>query len=261
MTIMTTFNLSSFNPGAFILLGIPGLEQFHIWIGIPFFITYLVALTGNSVLPYLISVEQSLHEPMFFFLSILAATDLMLSNTCLPKTFSIFCFAMDSVILLAMAFDHYVAICFPLRYTTIVTHEIITKIVVSIISRSFCIIFPCVFLLKRLPFCKTFIIPNTYCEHIGIAQLACADISINIWFGFAVPIMTVISDLILTGISYTLILHAIFNLPSLDTRRKALSTSGSHICVILTFYTPAIFSVVAHRFDKIILLFFSKGNQ
>lgn len=204
-------------------------------------------------------------------------------------------FAMDSAILLAMAFDHYVATCFPLRYTTIVIHEIITKIVVGIISRSF--FFPCVFLLKRLPFCKTLIIPNTYCEHIGIAQLACADISINIWYGFAVPIMTVISDLILTGISYTLILHAIFNLLSLDTRQKALSTSGSHICVILTFYIPAIFSVLAHRFghniphsfhilfanlyvaippalnpiiygvktkqiwDKIILLFFSKGNQ
>uniref|UniRef100_A0A8C9DA14 Olfactory receptor n=2 Tax=Panthera leo TaxID=9689 RepID=A0A8C9DA14_PANLE len=214
-------------------------------------------------------MERSLHQPMFFFLSMLAVTDLILSNTCVPKTFSVFwlgpqeitfsgcltqmfflhySFAMDSAILLAMAFDRYVAVCFPLRYTTILTRQIITKIVMAIVSRSFCIIFPCVFLLKRLPFCRTLIIPHTYCEHIGIAQLACADISINIWYGFAVPVMTVTSDLILIGISYTLILCAFFNLPSQDARQKALNTCGSHVCVILIFYTPAMFSVLTHRF-------------
>ncbi|XP_003781507.1 olfactory receptor 52H1-like [Otolemur garnettii] len=241
MTMMATFNLSSFNPGPFILLGIPGLQQFHIWIGIPFFISYPVALVGNGVLLYLVSMERSLHEPMFFFLFMLAATDLILSNTCLPKTFSIFwlgsqeitfsgcltqmffhhySFVMESAIQLAMAFDRYVAICFPLKYNIILTQQIISKIVMGIIIRSFCIIFPCVFLLKRLPFCQTHLI----------------------------PIMTVISDLILTGISYTLILRAIFNFPSWEARQKAVSTCGSHVCVILIFYTPAIFSVLAHRF-------------
>ncbi|XP_062054146.1 olfactory receptor 52H1-like [Lepus europaeus] len=315
---MATSNLSSFDPGPFILLGIPGLQKFHVWIGIPFFIIYLVGLAGNSILLYLISMEHRLHEPMFFFLAMLAATDLILSNTCVPKTLSIFwlgpqeiafagcltqmfflhySFAMDSAILLAMAFDRYVAICFPLQYNMILTRQIVTKITMGIISRSFCIIFPCVFLLKRLPFCRTLIIPHTYCEHIGIARLACADISINIWYGFAVPIMTVTSDLILIGVSYTLILRAVFNLPSQDARQKALSTCGSHVCVILIFYTPAIFSVLAHRFghniphsfhilfanlyvaipcalnpiiygvktkkicDRIFVLFFPKGNQ
>ncbi|XP_055479507.1 olfactory receptor 52H1-like [Psammomys obesus] len=266
---MATFNLSSFTPGFFILLGIPGLEQFHMWIGIPFFIIYLVAFAGNGILLYLIFMERSLHEPMFFFLAMLAATDLILCNTCVPKTFSIFwlgpqritfpgcltqmfflhfSFAMDSAILLAMAFDRYAAICFPLRYATILTRQTITKTVVAIISRSFCIIFPCVFLLKPLPFCRAVLIPHTYCEHIGVARLACADISVNIWYGFAVPVMTIMSDLILIGVSYTIILRAVFNLPSRDARQKALSTCGSHVCVILIFYTPAMFSVLAHRF-------------
>uniref|UniRef100_A0A4X1SDB1 Olfactory receptor n=1 Tax=Sus scrofa TaxID=9823 RepID=A0A4X1SDB1_PIG len=251
MSMMAAFNLSSFNPGSFILLGIPGLEQFHLWIGIPFFIIYLVALAGNSVLLYLISKERSLHEPMFFFLSLLAATDLILSNTCpqeitfsgcLAQMFFLhYSFAVDSATLLAMAFDRYIAICFPLRYTTILTRQIITKIGMGVVSRSFCIILPCVFLLKRLPFCRTPIIPHTYCEHIGVAQLACADISINIWYGFAVPVMTVTSDLILIGTSYALILRA-----------KALNTCGSHVCVILMFYAPAMFSVLTHRFGRTI---------
>ncbi|KAM9034063.1 olfactory receptor 52H1-like [Sarcophilus harrisii] len=266
---MATFNLSSYNPSFFILVGIPGLEKFHIWIAIPFCAIYFVAIGGNSILLYLIAVERSLHEPMFLFLSMLAKTDLILSTTTIPKLLSNlwfgdkkisfsgcltqmfflhFSFVIDSAILLAMAYDRYVAICFPLKYTTILTYQVIIKIMMGIIIRSFCVILPDVFLLKRLPFCRTRIIPHTYCEHIGVARLSCADISINIWYGFAVPLMTVISDIVLIAVSYAIILRAVFHLPSHGARQKALGTCGSHICVILMFYTPAFFSILAHRF-------------
>ncbi|XP_074046561.1 olfactory receptor 52H1-like [Macrotis lagotis] len=266
---MATFDLSSYNPNYFTLIGIPGLEKFHIWIAIPFCAIYFVAIVGNCVLLYLIAVEHSLHEPMFLFLSMLAKTDLILSSTTMPKllsnlwfddkkiTFSgcltqmfflHFSFVVDSAILLAMAYDRYVAICSPLRYTTILTHQVIIKIMVGIVIRSFCVILPDVFLLKRLPFCRTHIIPHTYCEHIGVAQLSCADISINIWYGFAVPLMTVVSDIVLIVVSYTIILSAVFRLPSQGARQKALGTCGSHICVIFMFYMPAFFSILAHRF-------------
>lgn len=146
---------------------------------------------------------------------------------CLTQMFFLhFSLAMDSAILLAMAFDHYVSICFPLRYTTIITHQIITKIVVAIVSRSFV---SSSHLLKWLPFCQALIAPHTYWEHISIARLACADFSINICYDFAVPIMTVMSDVILIDLSYTVTLHAVFNLPSRDAHQKALSTCGSHI--------------------------------
>ncbi|XP_004621303.2 olfactory receptor 52H1-like [Sorex araneus] len=263
------YNLSCYNPPTFTLVGIPGLEKFHIWIGIPFCVIYVVAIVGNCILLYLITVEHSLHEPMFFFLSMLAATDLILSTATIPKLLSNLWFAfheitfsgcltqmfflhfssiMESAILLAMAFDRYVAICFPLRYTTILTPQVIIKIVVSIIVRSFAVILPDVFLLKRLPFCGTRIIPHTYCEHIGVAQLSTADISINIWYGFSVPVMTVVVDIIFIAVSYTFILRAVFHLSSQGARQKALSTCGSHVCVILMFYTPALFSILAHRF-------------
>uniref|UniRef100_H0XJ32 G-protein coupled receptors family 1 profile domain-containing protein n=1 Tax=Otolemur garnettii TaxID=30611 RepID=H0XJ32_OTOGA len=251
---MATFNLSSFNPGPFILLGIPGLQQFHIWIGIPFFISYPVALVGNGVLLYLVSMERSLHEPMFFFLFMLAATDLILSNTCLPKTFSIFwlgsqeitfsgcltqmffhhySFVMESAIQLAMAFDRYVAICFPLKYNIILTQQIISKIVMGIIIRSFCIIFPCVFLLKRLPFCQTHLIPIM--THMGIAKLACTSIKPNTIYGLTVALSITGMDVILIATSYVLILRAVLRLPSKDAQFRAFSTCGAHICVILVF--------------------------
>ncbi|XP_060994471.1 olfactory receptor 52H1-like [Dama dama] len=266
---MAIYNLTGSNMGAFTLLGIPGLEQYHIWISIPFCLIYLVAIMGNSILLYLIAKEHSLHAPMFFFLSMLAITDLILSTTCVPKALSIFWFGpqeisfpgcltqlfflhyssvLDSAILLAMAFDRYVAICSPLRYTTILTPRTIVTVAVGISFRSFCAFVPCVFLVNRLPFCRTHDIPHTYCEHIGVARLACADISINIWYGFCVPIMTVIIDVILIAVSYILILCAVFRLPSQDARQKALGTCGSHVCVILMFYIPAFFSILAHRF-------------
>ncbi|XP_036602062.1 olfactory receptor 52H1-like [Trichosurus vulpecula] len=266
---MATFNLSSYDPSSFTLVGIPGLEKFHIWIAIPFCAIYLVAIAGNCVLLYLIAMEHSLHEPMFFFLSMLAQTDLILSSTTVPKLLSNFWFgdkkitfsgcltqmfflhfscAVDSATLLAMAYDRYVAICSPLRYSIILTHQVIVKIMLGIIIRSFCVILPDVFLLKRLPFCQTRIIPHTYCEHIGVARLSCADISINIWYGFAVPLMIVLSDFVLIVLSYTIILSAVFHLPSHGARQKALGTCGSHICVILMFYTPLFFSILVHRF-------------
>ncbi|KAL0629477.1 LOW QUALITY PROTEIN: Olfactory receptor 52H1 [Plecturocebus cupreus] len=262
------FNLSSYNPGPFIL-GSQAWSNSTCGLGFFFCITYTVAVVGNCILLYLIAVEHSLHEPMFFFLSMLAMTDLILSTAGVPEMLSIFwlgtreitfpgcltqmfflhySFVLDSAILMAMAFDRYVAICSPLRYTTILTPKTIIKVAMSISFRSFYIILPDIFLLTCLPFCRTRFIPHTYCEHIGVAWLACADIYINIWYGFCVPIMTVISDVILIAVSYTLILCAVFRLPFQDAHQKALGTCGSHVCVILMFYTPAFFSILAHRF-------------
>ncbi|XP_037697080.1 olfactory receptor 52H1-like [Choloepus didactylus] len=199
----------------------------------------------------------------------LAMTDLILFTTTVPKHlnnfllgsqeinfpgcltqmfFLHFSFVVDSAILLAMAFDCYVAICFPFRYTTILAPQEIVKLVVSLVVRSFSVILPDVFLLKRLPFCRTRIIPQTYCEHIAVAQLSSADISVNIWYGFAVPLMTVISDVIFNAVSYTFILHAVLQLSSQGACQKALGTCCSHVCVILMFYTPAFFSILTHRF-------------
>ncbi|KFP43282.1 Olfactory receptor 52B2, partial [Chlamydotis macqueenii] len=258
-------------PATFILAGIPGMENSHAWISIPFCSMYLAALLGNGLVLFVIRTERSLHQPMYLFLSMLATADLVLSTTTVPKMLALFwfsareisfracltqmfflhfSFSAESVILLAMAFDRFVAICYPLRYATVLTQSAVVKTGLVALLRSFCIIFPCIFLLKRLPFCGHNVIPHTYCEHMGIARLACADISANILYGLAVPFASIVADVVLITVSYIFILLALFRLPSQTARHKAFNTCCSHVCVILLFYIPAFFTVLTHRFGR-----------
>ncbi|XP_065266285.1 olfactory receptor 52B2-like [Emys orbicularis] len=271
--MMTADNHTVFDPVTYILTGIPGTEESHVWIAIPFFLMYVVTLFGNSLLLFIILTERSLHEPMYLFLSMLATVDLLLSTTAVPKMLAVFWFRAGEIsfaacltqmffihvsciaelaILLAMAFDRYVAICDPLRYITVLTKSVIWKIGLAAVTKSFCIIFPLTFLVKQLKFCRTNLLPHTYCEHMGIARLACDDITVNIWYGLAMAILVIGLDAVLIAFSYGLILRAVFRLPSKEARLKALRTCGSHVCVILMFYTPAFFSSLAHRFGHII---------
>ncbi|XP_006130392.2 olfactory receptor 52B2-like [Pelodiscus sinensis] len=270
---MSADNHTFFVPLTFILTGIPGTEESHFWLAIPFCLMYVTALLGNSLLLFIIVTERSLHEPMYLFLSMLAAVDLLLSTTIVPKMLAVFWFGAgeisfaacltqmffihvsfiaESGILLAMAFDRYVAICNPLRYTTLLTKPVIGKIGLAVLTRSFCLVFPFIFLVMRLRFCRTNLLPQTYCQQMTIARLACDNVTVNFWYGVAVAFLVIGLDAVLIAVSYVVILRAVFRLPSKDAQLKALRTCGSHVCVILLFYIPSFFSPSAYQYGHAI---------
>ncbi|XP_044858638.1 olfactory receptor 52K2-like [Mauremys mutica] len=275
---MSDSNKTDFtNPSTFILLGIPGLEAAHVWISIPFCAMYIIAVSGNFTILFIVKMEQSLHGPMYYFLCMLALTDLVLATSILPKTLSIFwfnsreinfsacltqmyfihCFsAMESGILVAMALDRYVAICHPLRHSTILTNPVVAKIGLAMVLRAFMLALPTPFLARLWPYCRTNIIPHTHCEHIAVVKLACADTRVSSYYGLFVVFFLTGLDVLFIAVSYTQILMAIFRLPTKDARLKTFRTCSSHFCAILAFYISSLFSSLTHRYGHYVALHF-----
>ncbi|XP_068965067.1 olfactory receptor 52B2-like [Petaurus breviceps papuanus] len=272
---MDMTNQTTFHPALIILMGIPGFKKLQFWISIPFCSMYVVALVGNSLLTILVWLEHNLHKPMYLFLAMLAMTEFLFSNTIMPKMlalfwfqaetisfeacltqifFVIFIFIIEATVLLAMAFDRYVAICFPLRYTMILTPSVIRNIGVFSVVRGLAFTYPFVFLVYRLPFCGNNVIADTYCEQTKVSRLACADITANNIYTLVMSFLSTGLDVLLISISYVFILRAVFRLPSRDAQLKALGTCTSHVCVILIFYLPAYLTVLVSHLECGILL-------
>lgn len=265
---MSAFNKSEVQ--LFLLIGIPGLEHAHIWISIPICLMYLVATMGNSTILFIIKTEPSLHEPMYYFLAMLAISDLGLSFSSLPTMLRIFlfnamgispnaCFAqeffihgfivMESSVLLVMSLDRFLAIHNPLRYSSLLTSNRVAKMGLILAIRSILLVLPFPFTLRRLKYCRKNRLSHSYCLHQDIMKLACSDNKINVIYGFFVALCTML-DLVLIILSYMLILKTVLSIASLAERFKALNTCVSHICAVLIFYVPVITLAAIHRFAK-----------
>lgn len=265
-------NISFFQPQSFLMIGIPGLEFAHGWISIPFSFMYTVALTGNCLILLAVRRTHSLHQPMYYFLSMLALSDVGLSLSTLPSTLAVLWFdyrfidfnacliqmfflhffsVVESSVLLAMSFDRFVAISNPLRYASVLTNNVIIRIGVAIVARATLSLFPVPFLLKRLNYCPgKILLSHSFCFHADVMKLACADITVNILYGLYVVLSTVGIDSLLIVMSYSLILHTVMGLASPRERVRTLNTCVSHILAVLVFYIPVIGVSMIHRFGK-----------
>ncbi|XP_059246118.1 olfactory receptor 51B2-like [Mustela nigripes] len=255
----------------FLLTGFPGLEAAHHWISIPLFAVYVSVLLGNGTLLCLIKDDHSLHEPMYYFLAMLAGTDLMVTLTTMPTVMGVLwmnhreishgaCFLqayfihslsiVESGVLLAMAYDRFVAICTPLRYNCILTNSWVMKAGLGVLMRGFLSLVPPIMPLYWFPYCRSHVLSHAFCLHQDVMKLACADITFNRVYPVILVALTFFLDALIILFSYILILKMVMGITSGEERAKALNTCVSHISCVLVFYITVIGLTFIHRFGK-----------
>ncbi|XP_077324672.1 olfactory receptor 5AP2-like [Lithobates pipiens] len=240
---------------------------------------YLVTVFGNLGITVLILTNYHLHSPMYFFLFNLAFIDLLYSSGITPKMladlisaeksisylgcacqmyFFIALGSSESLLLAIMAIDRYAAICNPLLYLRIMTKEKCLTLLSGSYFGGFLhsLIQTCSTF--RLSFCGSHQIDHFFCDIPPLLKLSCMDTSTN---ELILPIFAsfvAAGSVIVIVISYTLILRAVFRSPSLQGRRKAFSTCGSHFICVILFYSTVLFmylrpsSIYSLQQDKII---------
>ncbi|XP_020043378.2 olfactory receptor 51A7-like [Castor canadensis] len=264
---MSILNTSEFEISAFCLFGIPGMESINIWISIPVCLMYVAAILGNCTILFFIKTEPTLHEPMYYFLSMLAFSDLGPSLSSFPTMLKIFLFnapeispnacfaqeffthefsAMESSVLI-MSLDRFAAIYNPLTYTSILTSARVTQIGLTFSLKNILLILPFPLTPKHLRYCKKNFLSHSYCLHQDVMKLACSINKVNVTYVLFVA-LTGILDIAFIFMSYVLILKAVFSIASQKERLKVLYTCASHICVVLIFYVPVISLAVIYRF-------------
>ncbi|XP_061447948.1 olfactory receptor 8S1-like [Rhineura floridana] len=259
----------------FILLGLSRDPHLQVIFFFLFLIIFLVTLLGNSAIILVTRTESSLQNPMFFFLSHLAFVDICYSSVIVPKMLeniigkqktiswegcmaqSVLIFQVagaEVVILAAMAYDRYVAICDPLHYTTIMKKNICRYLVSGAWAMGFLYSLVNALPLLNLHFCKSNIIDNFICELPSVLALSCIQTLTNyivllisvLVFGFG-PFLFIL-------ISYTYIIATILKIRSTEGRRKAFSTCSSHLIVVGLFYIAGFFRYMKPGSESFIYL-------
>ncbi|XP_037695658.1 olfactory receptor 51T1-like [Choloepus didactylus] len=265
---MSAFNNTTSSPSIFLLTAFPGLELAHAWISIPVCCLYTIALLGNSMILFVIASERSLHKPMYYFLSMLSAADLCLTFTTLPTVLGVLWFhareisfkaciiqmffihafsLLESSVLVAMAFDRFMAICNPLKYATVLTDMMIVMIGLIICIRLLIFMFPLGPALKSLSFQGGQELSHPFCYHPDMIKHTYSNPWVTSFWGMFIQLYLTGTDLLFIISSYVLILHTVLSILAPKKQQKALSTCACHICAVTTFYVPMISLSLAHR--------------
>ncbi|XP_040198056.1 olfactory receptor 1468-like [Rana temporaria] len=222
-----------------------------------FLIFYCVTICGNLLIITLVSYSKSLHSPMYFFLSQLSVSDILLTTDVVPtmlrtvlensSTVSVsecitqfYFFAatesLECLLLTAMSYDRYVAICKPLHYTLLMSHQFCWITIITSWSLSFLAVLVYTLTISTLQFCGPNIVDNFFCDLDPILQLSCSDTTIVQLEATSLSVVFAVIPFFIIIVSYVYIVVTIFKIPSITGRQKVFSTCSSHLTVVSIFY-------------------------
>ncbi|XP_053216335.1 olfactory receptor 6M1-like [Podarcis raffonei] len=245
----------------FILIGFQLPRQWELFLFVVLLLVFLLTVAGNITIITLVCLDQRLQTPMYFFLCNLSLIEVFFVTSIIPKMlvdmvslnkaisysgcvaqcYFYFSFGGSEAILIAvMAFDRYVAICKPLRYTIIMNGWVCTDLVLGCwVCGSVTTLVPFILLLD-LSFCSN-TIDHFFCDYAPMIKLSCNDVHFNLALENVVSSVVLLGSLFATLLSYIYIIATILRMQSTTGRLKTFSTCASHITVASIFYGSAIF--------------------
>ncbi|NP_001000766.1 olfactory receptor Olr306 [Rattus norvegicus] len=255
-TVVTEFVLQGFSEHPGLRLLLTGC----------FLSLYTMALMGNIVIIALVTSSTGLHSPMYFFLCNLATMDIICTSSVLPKAlvgllseentisfkgcmaqlfFLLWSGSSELLLLTVMAYDRYVAICFPLHYSSRMSRQLCGALAIGVWS--ICAVNASVHtgLMTQLSFCGPKVITHFFCEIPPLLLLSCSSTYVN-------SIMTLVADafygginFVLTLLSYGCIIASILCMHSAEGKKKAFSTCSSHLIVVAMYYSSVFFTYIS----------------
>ncbi|XP_007954882.1 olfactory receptor 4P4-like [Orycteropus afer afer] len=269
------------NISEFILLGFSQDPNIQLFCFMLFLLCYVSLLVGNLLILVTIQCSSLFHQPMYYFLSHLSSMDICYTSSVTPKligdllvesksisygncmlqVFTMHFFGgIEVFILTSMAFDRYIAICKPLHYMIIMKRSKCHLMVLAAWVGGAVHSFPQLFMAIMLPFCGPNELDHYFCDTFSLLKVACTDTYITGVLVVANSGIIALVTFIVLVVSYAIILFTLRN-HSAEGRRKALSTCGSHITVVILLFGPSIFVYLrpptTFSEDKIFALFYT----
>ncbi|XP_075801502.1 olfactory receptor 2A12-like [Microtus pennsylvanicus] len=268
----------------FILLGFSSEPMTNNILFFVFLLIYLSSVMGNGLIILLICLDSHLHTPMYFFLCILAMLDMGYVTTTMPqmlvhllahsKTISfagcwmqMYLFGAlaltECILFVVMAYDRYVAICYPLRYTVILNWGLCIRLTAGSLVCGFLSALLHTFFTMSLPYCGPNKVNHYFCEGPAVLSLACMDTHLIEMVDQVLSVFMLLIPISLIVASYIHIAMAILKIKSSQARCKAFSTCASHLTVVSFFYGPGTYiymrpnSSYSPERDKQISLFYN----
>ncbi|KAM3920893.1 olfactory receptor 4B13-like [Leptodactylus fuscus] len=267
----------------FTLLGLDTFPKLGIALFFLLFIVYVLILVSNLLIMVTVHFESRLHSAMYYFLSRLSLVDMCYASVTVPKTlinfltkrntislnacitqlfFLHFFAGTECILLTAMAYDRYVAICNPLRYSSIMSRTICYWLEAVSWAISFFHSIIQIILTCQLKFCGSNRIDHFFCDIHPLSVLSCSDIFIiEVVFVANSGLIAALSFIVLL-ISYMGIINTIVKTRSNEGMGKAFSTCTSHLIVVTLFFGPSVFIYlrpsVSYAADKVVSIFYTE---
>uniref|UniRef100_A0AC11B4I7 Olfactory receptor family 6 subfamily C member 4 n=1 Tax=Ovis aries TaxID=9940 RepID=A0AC11B4I7_SHEEP len=244
----------------FILLGLTDDPKLQVLLFVFLFLTYMLSVAGNLTIITLTLLDSHLKTPMYYFLRNFSFLEVSFTTVCIPRFFlttgnkyisfsgcltqyffAIFLGATDFYLLASMSYDHYVAICKPLHYLTIMSSRVCIQLVFCSWLGGALAILPPIILISQMNFCASNVLNQYYCDYRPLLEVACSDTSLLELIVIFLAAVTLVVTLVLVTLSYTYIIRTILRITSAQQRTKASATCSSHMTVILLSYGSCIF--------------------